>query len=278
MKSCGRHTRSKGVPTLEPDGADPLPEPVAEALFVDEGDGLTRGVLDIDENVDWTVGTLADVPTVEPTVVVGVPIVPVPMTDVDAPMGGMIGMPIVGVVGVPIVGKVGVPIVGVVGVPMVGNVGVPIVGDSEVPIVVRSGVPIVGESDVPMVGSVGVPIAGLPAPIPGVVGVPMVGVVGVPIVGMVGVPIVGSVEAPVPDVGDRELMPGVMPVWLGGSADELVPRDTDTMDPDPAKPEEELEPGDCAGATHGVAASAVGMTHLTILFIAPPCLVENRSE
>jgi hypothetical protein len=135
---------------------------------------------------------------VEPPGAVGVPIVPVPMIDIDWPMGGMIGMPIVGVVGVPMVGNVGVPIVGA---SVVSIVGLP-----------RLGVPIVGVVGVPIVGVVDVPILGT-------AGVPIVGEGGVPIVGMVGVPIVGNVEAPFPKVDDRLPMPGVIPVCDGGSAD-----------------------------------------------------------
>jgi hypothetical protein len=153
----------------EPAVDDAPPEPVAGvAPLLEETAGFTSGVLDIDENVDRTVGTPTDVwpsePSVDPIVVVGVPIVPVPMMDVDWP--GC--TPIVGNVGVPMVGSVGVPMVGSVGVPMAGSVGVPMVGNV--------GVPMAGISDVPMVGSV--------------------------------VPIDGSVEAPAPNVGEMAFMPG----------------------------------------------------------------------
>jgi len=137
-------------------------------------------------------------PTVEPTVVVGEPIAPMPIVDVDEPMGGD-GCK-------PIVGNVGVPSIGAVDVPMIGSVGVPIVGASGVPIVVVAGVP--------MVGFVGVPIAGS-------VGVPRVGIV---------VPIVGSVEAPVPNVGARASMPGVSDVCVE-SVGELMPEDADVGGP-----------------------------------------------
>jgi hypothetical protein len=263
MKSSGRHEKSNPVPVPDPVVDEVLPERVA------------------DDALPETVGD--DAP------LLGEPIAPVPMTDVDGTMGGVIGMPIVGIVGVPIVGNVGVPIA--------GNVGVPIVGESVVPIGVVSGVPIVGRSGVPIVGWVGVPIAGLPAvgvPIVGVVGVPIAGVVGVPIVCMVGVPIVGvvgvpivgrvgvpiagepivgSVVAPTPNVGERGLMPGVIPACIDGDADVLMPGDVDTIAPKFVRLEE-LETALCAWVAHGAEANAIGITHFTIFFMTPPCLFE----
>jgi hypothetical protein len=247
MKSSCRHDRSDPAPV--PVNDDPLPEPVTGA-WPPLGDvGFIRGLPDIEAN--W----LSE-PTVEPTIV-GVPIVPLPMTDVDGPIGGIGCTPIVGRVGVPMVGSAGVPIVGVVDVPMVGDVGV------GVPMVV-AGVPIVGRSGVPMLGCVGVPIVGIVGvPIVGRVGVPIVGRVGMPIVG---VPIVGSVEAPLPSVGERAPMPGVTVVCVEGNEDIIGPK--------PGRAAE-LNSAGCAQTAHGKAASATGTIHCTTLFIPPPCLVSG---
>ena len=137
--------------------------------------GLAGCTLEKGESGDGIAGMPTGVwleePTTDPNGVVAVPIVPVPMSDVDAPIGGIGGMPIVGAVGVPIVGSVGVPIVGRVGVPIVGSVGVPMAGTVGVPIVGKVGVPTVGVSGAPKVGSV-VPSAGDAVPIVGSVEAP----------------------------------------------------------------------------------------------------------
>ena len=127
MKSSCRHDRSDPAPAPAPVNDDPLPEPVTGAAPpLGEVVAFTRGLPDIEAN--WP-----SEPTVEPTIV-GVPIVPLPMTDVDGPIRSMLGcveVPMVGIVGVPIVGRVGVPIGGRVGTPIVG---VPIVGRVEAPV------------------------------------------------------------------------------------------------------------------------------------------------
>jgi hypothetical protein len=247
MKSSCRHDRSDPAPLPLDD--DPLPEPVTGAEpALGEVVGLSRGLPDVVAN--WP-----SEPTVELTIV-GVPIVPLPMSDVDGPTGGTGCTPIVGTVGVPMLGSAGVPMVGVVDVPMVGSVGVPIVG--------VSGVPMLGCVEVPMVGIVGVPIVDrVGVPIVGRVGVPIVGRVGVPIVGL---PIVGSVAAPVPNVEDSAPMPGVTVVCIEGNADIIGPK--------PGRPAE-LNTVDCAFAAPGEAASATGTIHCTALFIPPPSLVSR---
>ncbi len=122
MKSSGRHDRSDPAPEL----GDATPEPVTDAPPLGEAVGFASGLLDIDDNVGTPAGIWLSEPIVEP-MIVGVPIIPLPIIDVEGPIGGIGGMPMVGEVGVPIV------VAGVV--PIVDRVGVPIVGDREVPIV-----------------------------------------------------------------------------------------------------------------------------------------------